>query len=505
MIDAELRVGGRPGSCVSRGLFGGFVEHFGTGIYGGIWDSEADQPRSDVLAAVRRMGPTALRYPGGCFSDWYHWRDGVGDRAGRPTHERQFWTGFQLDSSPIDPELSERFGPRETNAFGTDEFLTYCNDVGAEPLLTANFGTGTPEEAAEWVAYTNKRAGSPRKVRWWFIGNEIWGPWELGHCSAEEYGARFREFSSAMREVDPEIRLIAAGNCQPQGYSGWNEGMLGAAGDAVDMVSVHFYFPGYTLGRELADNEEEFRQLLLGSRVLGENLDWTAENIDSANERDAPLPISLDEWNLWTAWPDLISRNHRLCDSVFYGGVFNRMIERADRVRFAMISHLVNCMAPIQTSPDGAFATAAALTFELYASSVRANRLPLEVDAPTVDVKPFPERTTGAPLGGSAARAGGVAVVDAVATADERGTAILACSGTLDEPIRATVRGLPPGASGRARWIDGPDVFARNDFDAPSRLDFSESPYSADENGVCTVELRPATVTALVFDDQGGH
>jgi alpha-N-arabinofuranosidase len=170
-----------------------------------------------------------------------------------------------------------------------------------------------------------------------------------------------------------------------------------------------------------------------------------------------------------------------------------------------MISHLVNCMAPIQTSPDGIYATAAALTFQLYQSSVRAHRVPLEIEAPSLEVKPFPERTAGAPLGGSASREGEVPLVDAVATADERGSAILACSGTLDEPIRATIRGLPPGASGSARWIDGPDVFARNDFDAPSRLDFREARCSADEDGVCTVELRPATVTALVFDDPEGH
>jgi alpha-N-arabinofuranosidase len=153
----ELRLGAEPGGDVSPGVFGGFIEHFGTGLYGGIWDSEGGHPRSDVLAAVRGMRPTALRYPGGCFSDWYHWKDGIGPRSERPRYERQFWTGIQIEGIEIDPELSERFGPPETNAFGTDEFLRYCNDVGAEPLLTANFGTGTPEEAAEWVAYTNRR------------------------------------------------------------------------------------------------------------------------------------------------------------------------------------------------------------------------------------------------------------------------------------------------------------------------------------------------------------
>jgi alpha-N-arabinofuranosidase len=496
MIDVRMSLGSRSSADVSPGLFGALVEHFGRGLYGGVWDSAAGHPRSDVLAAVRGMGVTNLRYPGGCFSDSYHWRDGIGDPARRPTYERTWWTGFQVPSGEPDLALAEQFGPRETNAVGTDEFLRYCNDVGAEPLLAANFGTGTPEEAAEWVAYTNTRAESPRPVRWWFVGNETYNEWEPGHCTPTEYGRRFRDFAAAMKEVDPDIRLIAVGD-KPRGEDEpWTPAVVAAAGDAVDMVSLHYYFPGYSIGRDFEDSEEELHQLLRGTRHLGKTLDDTLAAID-------PLPLALDEWSLWSAWPDLIHRNHRLCDSVFFGGCFNRMIERADRVRFAMISHLVNCMAPIQTDENGRmYATAAYLTFRLYRASVRSHPVPLEVDAPAVDVQPMRAQTGDLALGGARGTTMRVPLIDAVATGDARATAVLVCAGTLDGPIRATIDGLPPRATGRARWIDGPSPFARNDFDAPARLGFAQAACASDARGRCRIDLRPATLTALVFDHE---
>jgi alpha-L-arabinofuranosidase len=496
VVEAHLELGARAEADISPGLFGGMIEHFGRGLYGGVWDSRNRHPRSDVLAAVQAMGVTALRYPGGCFSDWYHWRDGIGPRSERPAYPTQFWTdGLSKAGIAIDPALERQFGPPETNAFGTDEFLRYCSDVDAEPLLSANFGTGTPEEAAEWVAYVNRRPESPARVRWWFIGNETYGRWELGHCSAAEYGSRFREYAAAMREVDPDVKLIAVGDAPRGGSNAWNREMLAAAGDAVDMVSLHYYFPSYTLDRELADDEAEFLQLLRGARQLGATLDQTLAGI-------APLPIALDEWNLWTAWRDLIARNHRLCDSVYFGGCLNRMIERADRVRFAMISHLVNVMAPIQTSEDRMHVTAAYLTLLLYRSSVRRHAVELGVDVPAVEVTPLHAKADARPLGGTMGAAAMIPRLDAVATADDGGTAVLLCAGTVDEPLRVTIDGLPPSRRGRARWLDGPSPWAVNDHDAPTRLGFGLAPCETDTRGRCTVELRPATVTALTFDHE---
>jgi alpha-N-arabinofuranosidase len=368
--------------------------------------------------------------------------------------------------------------------------------VGAEPLLTVNYGTGTPEEAADWVAYVNRREGPSRPVRWWFVGNEIYGSWELGHCSGEEYGRGFVEFSDAMRKVDPDIRLIAVGDPNA-GNEQWSVDMLKAAGPAVDMVSVHFYFPGAGLGRDLADTESEVHQLLLGPRTLGATLDRTIQLIDDAGYPD--LPVSLDEWNLWSEWPDLLSRTHRLCDSLYFGGVFNRMIERADRVRYAMISHLVNCMAPIQTTDGRMHVTAAYLTFLLYRRSIRRFRVPVEVDVTSVPVETFPDLSI-RQLGGHTGSTKEVSLLDVAATDDDSGTTVFVCSGSLEEPVRTTIGGLPESASGVIQSLCGPDPFARNGFDAPDRLGFALAPVSTDERGTLTFDLPPATVTAVQFD-----
>jgi alpha-N-arabinofuranosidase len=498
---AELRLGRRTDTRVEPGLFGGFVEHFGTALYGGVWDLEGGHPRADVRSAVRAMGVTMLRYPGGCFSDWYHWRDGIGDPAERPLHERQFWTGFQLEGvGEIPHDLAERFGPPEPNAFGTDEFLRYCNDVGAEPLLTVNFGTGTPAEAAEWVAYVNRRPDSPRSVKWWGIGNEIYGNWELGHTGPEDYGRRAREYAAAMRAVDPGIRLMVVGTAdRGRNHPGWNEAMLRAAGDAADIVSLHFYYPGAALGRQLADTPEEMQQLLFGAHAFAHAVDHSLREVDAVRPG---LPVAVDEWGLWSEWADLMSRNHRLCESIFFGGVFNRMIERAGRVRFAMISHLVNCMGTIQTSGPRMHVTAGNLAFQLYTRHLRTFLVPVEAEAPLVYVPPFSEyvKTGNQALGGTIGEAPrNIPVVDAAAVSDPTGTTIFACS-AADEPVRTTIHGLPADARGRARWISGPSPYAQNDFDAPTTLGFAEAPCTTDAGGRLTIELQPGTVTALVFD-----
>jgi alpha-N-arabinofuranosidase len=178
------------------------------------------------------------------------------------------------------------------------------------------------------------------------------------------------------------------------------------------------------------------------------------------------------------------------------------MIERSDRVRFAMISHLVNCMAPIQTSEDRMYPTAAYLTLALYRASVRRHPVALAVQAPEVDVRPLIAPAGNLPLGGTMGSAARVALVDAVATADEEATTVLICTGTLEDPVRARIEGLPPSIRGRARWIDGPSPWARNEFDAPARLGYGQTVCETDARGTCTIDLRPATVTALTFDHE---
>jgi alpha-N-arabinofuranosidase len=173
-------------------------------IYGGIYEPTsalADERgfRRDVLEAIRALRTPILRYPGGCFSDEYHWRDGVGSRDRRPHYHEQFWTR-QLEALKR-PDLAPLIGPHESNAFGTDEYLALCAELVCQPYLNVNHGTGTAYEAAEWLAYCNRRLESPARVRVVGVGNEVFGFWETGHCSGDEYGRHFLEFAERLREV----------------------------------------------------------------------------------------------------------------------------------------------------------------------------------------------------------------------------------------------------------------------------------------------------------------
>lgn len=512
MESAEVRVGERVIGPVSPHLFGGLTEHFGTGIYGGLWDAERDLPRADVQAAVRALGTTVLRYPGGCFSDWYHWRDGVGPKQRRPTHDQTYWTTFRFaDVAPPATahlfELSDRelrqFGPVETNDFGTDEFLRYCLDVDAEPMLVVNVGSGTPQEAADWVAYTNRSGEAPRPVTWWGIGNELYGPWEIGHCPPEVYGARFVDYARAMRAVDPDIRLVAVG-CGGGGpyEQTWNATVVEAAADHLDALSVHWYFPGTWIGRDLRDDEADYLQLASGSDRLGAMLDAVIAEVDAVVGPERALPLSLDEWNMWATLPELLQVNRRQSDGVFFAGCFNRMLERADRIGSAMISHLVNCMAPIQTRGDRHFVTASYLVAMLYRRHVRSEAVAVEVACARMTVPPFADTAAGAGhetavLAASTEAEASSPTVDATATRDRTGTTVFLANRRFDQPVSVRVTGLPAGAAGRFRYLHG-EPFAVNDVDRPDAIGFRDRAVTVDDRGHAVLELPPHTAGALV-------
>ncbi|HET7571208.1 MAG TPA: alpha-L-arabinofuranosidase C-terminal domain-containing protein [Gaiellaceae bacterium] len=507
-----VRLADRPLADVSPYLFSALTEHFGRGIYGGIWDQERDVARADVRAAVQAHGYTMFRYPGGCFSDWYHWRDGVGPKAERPTHPTQFWTALDLGDFPPTP-LGERlgenagaaFGPPETNAFGTDEFLQYCLDTGVEPLLVANFGTGDPEEAAAWVRYTNVERSSPRPVRHWGIGNEVYGSWELGSCSAEEYATRFREFSRAMRAVDPDIELVAVGLVGTAAEADeWNRTVVEIAGDDIDALSLHWYFPGPWIGRPLRDDEGDHLQLAAAPDALGRMIDSVTRCVDAAAGPGRKISIALDEWSIWATIDDWLEANARLADGVFFAGCYNRMIERADRVSMAMISHLVNCMGPIQTRGDRHFVTASYLIGSLYRHAFRREAVPVELECDTFAVPDFADTPTADPhvavFAEGEVSSGLARVADASATRDEHGATVFLCNRVLDRALEFEVSGLPAGSRARFRYLGGPDPFAANDVDHPDTLGFRELPVEVTSAGTCTLSIPPATAGALIAD-----
>ena len=511
---ATVRLTGERIADVSPHLFGGLTEHFGTTMYGGIWDTERDVPRADVKAAIMAGGYSMFRYPGGCFSDWYHWRDGIGPKDQRPTHDEQFWTTFEFDSAVpaeiadafrLPKETLRRHGPVETNQVGTNEMLQYCLDTGVEPFFSANFGTGSAAEAADWVRYTNLSGRAPRPVQWWGIGNETYGDWELGHCPPKEYAARFVDYSRYMRAVDPDIKLVAVGSAGRGGAypDTWNSEVFGEIAEHADAASLHWYFPGAWVGRKLRATEEEYLVLTAGPDDLADTVDTAIAQIDAATGPDHRLAISLDEWNLWASLPDLLSTNARLADAVFFAGCFNRILERADRIRIACISHLVNCMAPIQTRGDRHFVTSSYLVQQLYRRGLRRDVVGVDVECERYGVPELTDTAANEDLAAailpSSGSAGGktAAALDASASADETGTTVFLANRRFGDLVEVTVPGLPPKTPVTVQWISGDSPWAVNSVDTPDALRMRTASTYTDGTGAARIQIPPYTVMAL--------
>ena len=231
-------------SELDRRLLGAFLEHLGRSIYTGVY--EPDSPladkngfRTDVVAQVKELGVPIMRYPGGNFVSGYNWLDGVGPKNQRPTVLERAWNSI------------------ETNQFGTNDFMDWCKLVGTEPLLGMNFGTGTAEMAMAYVEYCNVDKGTkwselrrshgyaaPHNVRVWCLGNEMDGPWQIGHMPAREYGRKARDVARQMRDIDRDLKLIACGssNRVMPTYLVWDREVLEECYDQVDAISLHCYY-----------------------------------------------------------------------------------------------------------------------------------------------------------------------------------------------------------------------------------------------------------------------
>src|SRR5277367_5158808 len=244
-LQAKIKIStDRTIAPVDPKIYGNFAEHLGRCIEGGIFDeksplSDPGGYRKDVMEAIRNLGVTLMRWPGGNFSSNYHWLDGIGPRDERPRRLEMAW------------------GTIEDNRFGTHEFLNYSEMMGFEPYLCANFGTGSWVEAQQWVEYCNypgdtaltelrKKNGrdKPWKVTYWGLGNEMDGPWQMGHRSAEDYGKFALEGAKLMKWTDPNVKLIAAGSSNfgtGIDWIGWNRTVLEHLKNHVDYLAIHMY------------------------------------------------------------------------------------------------------------------------------------------------------------------------------------------------------------------------------------------------------------------------
>ena len=355
----EFCVYGRIGRADPR-LFGSFVEHVGRSVYGGLYEPEHPSAtgegfRGDVLALVRELGVTMVRYPGGNFVSGYDWRDGIGPRELRPRRLDLAWKSV------------------EPNTFGTDEFLHWCRLAGVEPMLAVNLGLGSVGSALDLLEYVNHPGGTalsqerirngnpaPGNVRLWCLGNELDGPWQLGAMSASDYAKTARTAAAAMRLFDPELELSAVGssNAEMATFGSWERTVLEQTADLIDHLSCHLY----------VYNDGDLAAFLRSAEKLAGFLDEIAGIIAAAKRADPnarDLRISLDEWNVWDfrahdavkadlvfeESPRLLEQAYTVADAVVVGTLLQTILERADTVSIAAMAQLVNAIGAIRAEP----------------------------------------------------------------------------------------------------------------------------------------------------------
>ena len=382
-IDTDRQIGE-----VDPLLFGNFAEHLGRVIYGGIYQegsplSDPDGYRTDVAKAVRELGVSILRWPGGNFASGYFWKDGIGPKDQRPVRPEYAWGGI------------------ETNRFGTDEFLRYCERLKIEPYICINAGLGSVEEARNWVEYTNEKRHTywadqrrkngrdePYNVKVWGLGNEIDGPWQMGHKNAEDYAKFALEAGKAMRWIDPSIKLIASGssNFGPNAdWINWNRTVLASLRGTVDYIALHTY---------IGNRENDIERFLAASQDVDERIEVTAGLIraaQSGREEPRPLYIAYDEWNVWyRAHGCCLEEQYDFEDGLAMGMFFNSFFRHANVVKMANLAQLVNGIAPIFTNDKGLFLQPIYFPIAEYGKQRGNTALDVHVDSPgyTVGKRP---------------------------------------------------------------------------------------------------------------------
>jgi len=465
---------------INRNIYGHFAEHLGGCIYGGIWVEEDSQlpkvrgMRKDVLKLVRDLRPPVIRWPGGCFSEYYHWEDGIGPKEKRP------W------------RFDWKWKKPEPNIVGTHEFMDFCQQVGAEPVVAVNVRTGTPEEAAAWVEYCNgsnstrqgkRRAenghSEPFGVKIWDIGNEAW---DLG----SEYSARrFVEYARAMRAVDSSIKLVAVGSSHYDDE--WNRTMLEIAGEHLDYIAPHHY-DGWKV-RTLEEGEQHYYANLASARRIADTLQRYVNLLDELLPHRSEVGISMDEWGVWIESRQGLQHNYDLSDGLVSACVFNAMHRLCRRVTMANWAQLVNCLGMIQTDATRACVTPVYLVFKLYSnlcgqrlvrSSVECGyyTLPQELER---EVKRIP-------------------YIDISATSSEDGRrgVLVIVNQHVSSPIsvQLDLKGLGIIQRVDLHYLNGPEPFSKNTLDEPEAVTISQQTLSEAPR---RYDFPPHSVNVLVF------
>ena len=364
--DKNLKIGD-----IDPNIYGSFLEHLGRAVYEGVYEpghptADQDGFRGDVLALVRELGVPLVRYPGGNFVSGYDWKDGVGPKAERRVRPDLAWASV------------------EPNEFGTDEFIKWCKKAGIQPMLAFNMGTGTPKDALEFFEYCNYPSGTyfsdwrrkngaeaPYCVKYWCIGNEMDGEWQICNLTADDYGKKAGQTMRMIRKIDAKrageegaVKLVVCGSSSVEipTYPEWDRIVLEHTYDEADFISMHRYYE-YMPSRK--NPLEDFLGSADDMAAFIETIRATIRYVRAKKRSKHDVYISFDEWNVWSQhakrtapnWvraPHLIEDQYTMRDLLVFGGMLNTLLNHADIVKVACLAQLVNVIAPILTQKGGA-------------------------------------------------------------------------------------------------------------------------------------------------------
>ena len=463
----------------------------GRTVYEGVYHPEsrhadAEGCRTDVLTALRQLAMTTMRYPGGNFASGYHWIDGVGPKNQRPTMRELAWQSI------------------ETNQFGTDEYIRLCRKMGWTPMLTVNLGTGTPEEARNWVEYCNCPAGTryadlraangspvPHDVKLWCLGNEMDGPWQLGHVPAAQYAIRAQQAAKLMKDTDQTIEVVACGSSSVDlgSYLEWDRTVLEHMADAADYISLHRY-----VGNRANDTLDYLAVTNSIDRQI-EEMDAACRFVQARRKSRNRVYLCFDEWNVWyknmqtngagkTA-PHLLEEEYNLEDALVVAGFLHSFIRHADCVKIANLAQIVNVIAPILTRGDAMLAQSIFYPFAMFSKRRAGISLKPVLAGPEYEGK-TQGRTT---------------FVDASAILDRSRLQVFLTNRSADAAAPVCIHISDRDVSGvdSAEILTGPDAKAANSYEQPDIV--RAQPYGGItiKDGRAWCELPPLSLLAATL------
>ncbi len=462
IIDKDFQV-----SRIDKRIYGSFIEHLGRAVYEGIYQPDspfADEQgfRKDTLELVRELDVPVVRYPGGNFVSGYRWEDGVGPKEQRPKRIELAWQVV------------------ETNEIGLNEFSDWAQKAGSEVMMAINLGTRGVAEAIDIIDYCNMEKGThfsdlrrshgyekPHGIKLWCLGNEMDGPWQIGHKTADDYGKLANEAAKAMKTVDPSIELVVCGSSgsgMPT-FGEWEATVLDHCYDSVEYVSMHTYY---------GDGNHDTKTFLANNVDMDRFITDVANICDFVKAKKhskKTINISFDEWNVWyhsseqdKKLPKWVRAPHQLedvydfQDALLVGSMLITMLRHADRVKIACLAQLVNVIAPIMTSDTAAWRQTIYYPYWLTCKYGRGIALQTLVDAPTYYTKKF----------------GDVSCVDSIAIYnDEKDEVVLfAVNKDLEEDIEVSMDLRQFGAYHIAEHVlmSNEDMYAVNTEENPGNV-----------------------------------